>query len=41
MSAWPSPFTAAGQHVTLVPLSQDHCADLRDSAADGALYRLW
>lgn len=38
---WPAPVTLTGQHVTLAPLSQDHCADLELAAADGELHRLW
>ncbi|MEC3859879.1 GNAT family protein [Mesobacterium sp. TK19101] len=41
MSPWPEAFTATGPHATLEPLSQAHCADLTEAAADGDLYRLW
>jgi N-acetyltransferase len=38
---WPKPTTLRGQHVTLAPLSHDHCADLQEACEDGALYDLW
>ena len=41
MSIWPEPFSVEGQHVSVVPLSQDHHDDLADAAADGQLHRLW
>ncbi|MDA0786138.1 MAG: GNAT family protein [Proteobacteria bacterium] len=41
MTHWPESFSAEGDHVSVVPLTMDHEADLRESAADGALYRLW
>ena len=36
-----APVTLSGQHVRLVPLSQDHCAALMVAAADGGLHQLW
>ncbi|NYT65870.1 GNAT family N-acetyltransferase [Alcaligenaceae bacterium] len=33
--------TLTGQHVELVPLSQDHKNDLIDAVNDGSLWRLW
>lgn len=41
MSIWPDEVTLAGEHVTLVPLSQDHSANLIEAANDGELHRLW
>lgn len=41
MVAWPNPVSLNGVHGSLVPLTQDHAADLMDAAADGALHRLW
>ncbi len=38
---WPAPVTLTGQHVTLAPLTQAHCADLEQATADGDLHRLW
>jgi RimJ/RimL family protein N-acetyltransferase len=35
------PLTLAGQHVTLIPLSPDHCTGLIEAALDGELWRLW
>ena len=35
------PVTLTGRHVSAVPLSQDHAADLRAASADGELHRLW
>jgi RimJ/RimL family protein N-acetyltransferase len=35
------PLTLSGQHVTLIPLSPDHCAGLVEAARDGELWRLW
>lgn len=35
------PVTLTGRHVSVVPLSQDHAADLRAASADGELHRLW
>ena len=41
MAAWPEPFSAEGTHVSVVPMTVDHRADLEEAAADGALHRLW
>ncbi|MEM1399805.1 MAG: GNAT family protein [Pseudomonadota bacterium] len=41
MDPWPPDFTAHGAHVSLVPLTHDHAADLADAIADGGLHRLW
>ncbi|MEP1934771.1 MAG: GNAT family protein [Roseibium sp.] len=38
---WPLPVTLSGKHATLVPLSQDHAADLTESVLDGELWKLW
>ncbi|WP_372574173.1 GNAT family N-acetyltransferase [Ruegeria jejuensis] len=38
---WASPVALTGTHVSVVPLSQDHAADLTEAAGDGALHRLW
>ncbi|MBO0345050.1 GNAT family N-acetyltransferase [Roseibium limicola] len=38
---WPQPCCIRGKYVTLVPLSQDHAADLADAAADGDVHKLW
>lgn len=38
---WPNPVKLVGQHVTLAPLSQNHCADLEEASADGELHQLW
>jgi len=38
---WPQPVTLTGKHVSVVPLSPDHRADLEEAAADGDLHRLW
>lgn len=38
---WPAPFSVEGNHVSLVPLSMAHAADLEEAAADGELFRLW
>ena len=38
---WPAPVTLTGKHVTLTPLSQDHCSDLEEAVRDGDLHRLW
>ncbi|MCQ8242039.1 GNAT family N-acetyltransferase [Rhizosaccharibacter radicis] len=35
------PVSLDGEHVRLLPLSQDHAADLRDAARDGEGWRLW
>ena len=41
MSPWPPTFSLEGNHVHVVPLSQDHAADLTEAAADGELHKLW
>ena len=33
--------TLIGQHVSLMPLSQAHCAQLVDAVKDGELWTLW
>jgi RimJ/RimL family protein N-acetyltransferase len=38
---WIKPVTLIGQHVTLTPLSIEHCNDLIDAAKDGELWELW
>ncbi|MEP3047488.1 MAG: GNAT family N-acetyltransferase [Roseibium sp.] len=38
---WPLPVTLSGKHATLVPLSQDHAADLKEAVLDGELWKLW
>ncbi|MCV6587206.1 MAG: GNAT family N-acetyltransferase [Marinibacterium sp.] len=38
---WARPTDLRGPHAALVPLSQDHAADLAQAAADGDLHRLW
>jgi RimJ/RimL family protein N-acetyltransferase len=35
------PITLTGHHVTLVPLSLDHAADLKLAVQDGELWKLW
>lgn len=35
------PIELKGEHAALVPLSQNHCADLQEAAEDGTLHRLW
>lgn len=41
MSIWPPEVTLTGTHAVLVPLSQDHAADLAEASADGNLSTLW
>jgi RimJ/RimL family protein N-acetyltransferase len=41
MNSWIAPTTLAGQHVKLVPLSQEHHDDLIEAVRDGQLWRLW
>ena len=41
MAPWPPEFTLSGDHVTVETLSQTHCVDLSEAAADGELHRLW
>ncbi len=38
---WANPVDLRGRHAALVPLTQDHAADLTEAAADGELHRLW
>ncbi|MEX0349147.1 MAG: GNAT family N-acetyltransferase [Paracoccaceae bacterium] len=38
---WASPVSLTGSHASVVPLSQDHAAELTEAAADGELHRLW
>lgn len=38
---WPQAVTLTGTHAVLVPLSQDHAADLAKGVAEGDLHRLW
>jgi N-acetyltransferase len=40
-SPWPEAVTLTGSHAVLVPLSQDHAADLAKAVAEGDLHRLW
>lgn len=39
--SWVTPITLTGQHVTVVPLSLEHCEDLITAAYDGELWKLW
>lgn len=41
MNAWQTPFSAEGQFVSVVPLSQTHHDDLAEATADGDLHKLW
>jgi RimJ/RimL family protein N-acetyltransferase len=41
MHIWPDEFAVEGKHVAVVPLTMDHESDLKESAADGELHRLW
>ena len=41
MSQWIAPPSLTGQHVTLVPLSQQHHDDLVVAVRDGELWQLW
>ena len=41
MTAWISPLTLTGRHVTLVPLAAEHAPALAEAARDGELWRLW
>ncbi|MEM9224839.1 MAG: GNAT family protein [Pseudomonadota bacterium] len=38
---WPPTVSLEGEHAALVPLSQDHAADLADASAQGGLHELW
>ena len=41
MTAWISPLTLTGRHVTLVPLAAGHAPALAEAARAGELWRLW
>ena len=41
MGIWIEPVALTGTLISLVPLSRDHCEDLKEAVADGDLYRLW
>lgn len=41
MNTWPDPIALHGAYVSVVPLTQEHCADLKEATADGDLHRLW
>ncbi len=38
---WPEPVTLRGRHVTLEPLSRQHCEALSEATKDGELWKLW
>ncbi|NKB20910.1 MAG: GNAT family N-acetyltransferase [Alphaproteobacteria bacterium] len=38
---WPEPVSLHGEIVSVVPLGQSHCDDLKEACADGELYKLW
>ncbi|MGI9422592.1 MAG: GNAT family N-acetyltransferase, partial [Hyphomicrobiaceae bacterium] len=38
---WPEAIELHGDIVSVVPLTRDHCASLKEAAADGDLHRLW
>ncbi|QFT32548.1 GNAT family protein [Roseibium porphyridii] len=38
---WPLPVTLSGQYATLVPLSQEHAADLAEASSEGDLWKVW
>ncbi len=38
---WPPAYSEVSEHAALVPLSQDHAAELAEAVADGDLHRLW
>jgi len=40
-NSWLSPTTLSGQLVTLEPLSQSHCGELKEACQDGELWKLW
>jgi RimJ/RimL family protein N-acetyltransferase len=40
-SPWPEAVTLTGTHAVMVPLSQNHAADLAEAVAEGELHRLW
>jgi N-acetyltransferase len=37
----PDPVSLHGDTVSVVPLDQSHCDDLKEATADGALHKLW
>lgn len=39
--SWIKPITLSGKHITLVPLSMEHCTDLIEATKDGELWKLW
>lgn len=39
--SWVTPTKLIGEHVILLPLSMDHCADLIEATKDGELWKLW
>lgn len=41
MTIWIEPVELHGEHVSLVPLTMDHYAHLREALADGELWNLW
>jgi RimJ/RimL family protein N-acetyltransferase len=41
MTSWIAPTSLSGQHVQLVPLSQQHQDDLVEAVRDGELWNLW
>ncbi len=41
MTIWIEPVELHGEHVSLVPLTVDHYAHLREALADGELWNLW
>ena len=41
MTNWPAPFSASGQHASVIPLSHDHLDDLIEAVNDGDLNQLW
>ncbi len=40
-NSWPDPVSLHGEIVSVVPLHQSHCDDLKEASADGELYKLW
>ena len=41
MTIWIEPVELHGEHVSLVPLTMEHYAQLREALADGELWNLW
>lgn len=39
--SWITPIILRGKHITLVPLSMEHCSDLIEATKDGELWKLW